>query len=382
MRPDADALSSASRQRQIEVQRLLTRYMPEAMSDGIVKTAIVRNFPVSDHARQFLAGCTAEGRSMGFIVDTFITGGDNEFCRQLIEKISQADYDGLVLSHGGADFTAEALKPALEKGIKVVTFDALPCKNGNPAGGILDGVTSTSQDDITLARISVEALLNQHNRLKERQSPAEPLRVIRAWFGPGILPLDSRQTVYDGLIRAGTITEAAVIAPRDFAASREGIRDALTAILPRFPEGTVDAVWAPYDDFARGCMDALNTAGRRDIMLTSIDISDDDIKMMLDNSAVWIGTAAADPGLIGIVNMRILAAKLAGEFTPDTHIFNVRFVKTSELNRMVNMSNIAFTVSGWEGDAGLYDQYPWMTALKTAGGKQRDITHAENGIRQ
>jgi simple sugar transport system substrate-binding protein len=390
-RDDAEALSSASWQRRITVQRLFQQYMPQAAADGVIKTAIVRNLSISDHARQFLEACVSEGRSMGFTVDTFVTNGNNERCRNLMAKIALADYDGIILSQGSLEFTAAALQPVIEKGIKIVTFDALPYNNGDPNGGILPGLTSTAQDDQRLAQISLDALIayangvhcvnpvtkkvnNSQDSVTSLESQvnggARPARVIRVWFGPGIPPLDARQKVYDEYVRLGKIEEAAVICPRDFVFAAEGARESLAAMLPRIPEGSVDAIWAPYDEFARGCMDALNTAGRKDIRLVSVDISNDDIKMMLDNAAVWLCTAAADPALAGLVNMRILAAKLAGEPTPDTYTFPVRLVETAQLTRMVNMSNITLAINGWESDAGIFDQYSWMDELKAARGKQ------------
>jgi simple sugar transport system substrate-binding protein len=331
--------------------------MGDAMADGVVKIAIVRSLAVGDHTRQFLDACVSEGRSMGFMVDTFIVEGD-EYCRELITRISEADYDGLILSHGSADFTYPALKPVLDRGIKVVTFDALPYENGDPNNGILPGVTSTSQDDRKLARLSLEALISH--------SGERPAKVIRAWAGPGIPPLDERLLVYDEFVREGKIEELALITPKDFAFSRIGIRDALAVILPHFPEGTVDAVWAPYDEFAKGALDALNEAGRGDIKLISIDISNDDIKLMMAYPSVWVCTAAVDPGLIGTVNMRLLAAKLAGEIVPDTYIFDAQIVETSSLNHAINMANMALMIPGWGQAENLFDNYPWMAELKTA----------------
>jgi simple sugar transport system substrate-binding protein len=327
------------------------------MEDGVVKVAIVRNLAVGDHTRQFLESCVSEGRAMGFTVDTFITGGDDERCRELIARIAEADYDGLILSNGGA-FTYDALKPLADRGIKAVTFDALPYKNGV----IAPGVTSTAQDDAKLAEISLEAILSRFG--KER-----PPRIIRVWFGPGIPPLDRRLEVYSRFLREGKIEELALVGPPDFAFSRTGTREALAAVLPLFPPGSVDALWAPYDEFAKGCADALEAASRKDIKLISIDISNDDIRLMQDHGDLWLCTAAVDPGLIGAVNMRILAAKFAGETAPESYSFEGRLVETAGLNRGVNMANMALTVPGWKDAKDPFGSYPWMEELKRAGGK-------------
>ena len=55
---------------------ILTRYMPYAMDDGVIKIAVVRSQSVSEHIWQFLSDCVSEGRSMGFTVDTFIVRED------------------------------------------------------------------------------------------------------------------------------------------------------------------------------------------------------------------------------------------------------------------------------------------------------------------
>ena len=347
------------------VRKLLEQYMPEQMADGMVKVAIVRNLALGDHTRQFLEGCLSEGRAMGFTVDTFITGGDNDRCRELILRIADADYDGLILSHGDAGFTYNALKPAVDRHIKVVTFDALPYKNGDPDGEILPGVTSTAQDDVNLARLSLEMILSQFAETAGG-TPQRPVRVIRVWAGPGISPLDRRQVIYDEFVRDGRIEEAAWVAPRDFAFARSGVRESLSSLLPELPEGSVDAIWASYDEFAKGCIDALEEAGRTDIKMVSIDISSDDIKLMLEHAEVWNATVAVDPRLIGIVNMRLLAAKFAGETTPERYTFEVQAVETPALNHRINMANIAAVVQDWGREQGIFDGYPWMTELKTS----------------
>ncbi|MDR2482617.1 MAG: hypothetical protein LBD08_03185, partial [Treponema sp.] len=65
--------------------------------------------------------------------------------------------------------------------------------------------------------------------------------------------------------------------------------------------------------------------------------------------------------------MRILAAKFAGEPTPDMYNFEAQLVETSSLSRQINMGNIAEVVPGWGQKQGLFDHYPWMAEIKAAG---------------
>ena len=137
------------------------------------------------------------------------------------------------------------------------------------------------------------------------------------------------------------------------------------SILPGLPAGSVDAIWGSYDELAKGCLDALNEVGRTDIKIMSIDISDNDMDLMRANKFTWLSTAAVDPKLIGIVNMRLLAMKFAGETTPDTFLLEAQLVETKVLDASVNMSNIAKVVEGWGNDEGIFDGFDWMNELKS-----------------
>lgn len=185
-------------------------------------------------------------------------------------------------------------------------------------------------------------------------------------MGPGIPPLDRRQVIYDQFVKEGKITEVALVGPVDAANARGGTQDVLAALLPRYPQGTVDAIWGSYDELAKGCLQALEDAGRIDIKIMSIDISNDDINLMLSYPDVWVSTAAVDPKLIGIADMRLLAAKFAGESTPDTYNLDAQGVKTSDLKSSINMGNIATVVPGWGQEQGVFDGYNWMAELKAA----------------
>ncbi len=358
--PAESAESSAPAGDTTAVADLLKKYMPDQMADGKIKVAVIRNLAAGDHTQQFLEGCTSEGEALGFTVDTYVTDGDNAKCQETIAQVIQKDYDGLILSHGEAGYTYDSLLPAVEKGMKVVTFDSVPYKNGDPNGEILEGVTSTAQEDAKLAELSLGSIVSHFDESKQ------PIKVIRAWMGPGIPPLDRRQVVYDKYVAEGKIQEVALVGPVDFSNARGGTQDALAAILPKFPEGTVDAIWGSYDELAKGCLQALNDAGRTDIKIMSIDISNDDINLMLKNSDVWVSTAAVDPKLIGIADMRLLAAKFAGEETPDTYNLDAQGVDTTQLNSSINMTNIATVVNGWGQEKGVFDSYAWMAEIKAA----------------
>lgn len=341
-----------------KVVEILKEKMPEQMKDGKIKVAVVRNLAAGDHTQQFLDGCVSEGKALGFEVDTFVTDGDNAKAQETIAQVIQKDYDGLIVSHAEAGYCYDSLKPAVDKGMKVVTFDSVPYPGGDTTKPILEGVTSTAQEDPDLAKLSLDSLV-------EGNPDKKPVKVIRAWMGPGIPPLDKRQVIYDQYVKEGKIQEVELVGPVNASDARGGTQEALAAILPKYPEGKVDAIWGSYDELAKGCLQALNDAGRKDIKIFSIDVSNDDINLMLANKDVWRSTAAVDPKLIGIADMRILAAKFAGEKTPDTFNLPAQLVKTDVLNDKINMTNIQTVVEGWGLEKGIFDGYDWMKSIKS-----------------
>ncbi|MCL1812649.1 MAG: substrate-binding domain-containing protein [Treponema sp.] len=348
-----------------DLDKLYQQYFPDQVkfANGVIKIAVIRNLNAGDHTQQFLDGCVSEGTAMGFVVDTFITNGDNAKCQETIAQVIQKDYAGIILSHGEAGYTYDALKPAVDKGMKVVTFDSVPYLNGDPNGTILTGVTSTAQEDYKLAELSLSSIVSNFPADKQ------PIKVVRAWMGPGVPPLDRRQTIYDRYVNEGKIVEVALVGPVDYSNPRGGTQDSFAALLPRLTPGTVDAIWGSYDELGKGCLQALNDAGRTDILLMSIDISNDDINLMLEYPDIWVSTAAVDPKLIGISNMRLLAAKFAGESTPDTYNLDAQGVKTTQLNSSINMTNIATVVPGWGQEQGVWDHFGWMAEIKAAAKK-------------
>jgi simple sugar transport system substrate-binding protein len=307
------------------------------------KVAVVRNLANGDHTQQFLAGCVAEGEAFGFEVDTFVTDGDDAKCQETVAQVISKDYDAIILSHGQLSYSYEALKPAIDKGMKVVTFDTMPFKDGDADGELLEGVTSTAQDDYKLAELSLGYMMEEF----EKNGGTYPMKVLKTFMGPGIPPLDRRNEIYTKLEEEGKIETVQVISPSDNANARGDMTTKTEAILPTIAEGSVDAIWGCYDELAKGVLQALIDAGRKDIPMYTIDVSNDDIQLMVENKDVWKSTAAVDPKLIGIVDMRLVAMKLAGEETPEYFNLNANNILTTQLKTGDTMEDLGTIVEGW-----------------------------------
>lgn len=307
------------------------------------KVAVVRNLAAGDHTQQFLDGCVSEGKKFGWTVDTFVTDGDDAKAQETVAQVIAKGYDGLIVSHGQLSYSYDMLKPARDKGMAVVTFDTMPFKDGDANGLLLDGVTSTAQNDQALAELSLGYMMKEF----EAKGGKYPMKVLKTFMGPGIPPLDRRNEIYTKLEDEGKIKTLEVIAPSDSANARGDMTNKTAAILPKYPEGSVDAIWGCYDELAKGVLQALNDAGRTDIPMYTIDVSNDDIQLMVKNPQVWKSTAAVDPKLIGIVDTRLLALKLLGAETPSYFDLNASNIETTQLSAETTMGDLGKIVDGW-----------------------------------
>ncbi|MFV0440355.1 MAG: substrate-binding domain-containing protein [Lachnospirales bacterium] len=316
-----------------------------------IKIAVVRNLPSDDHTAQFLNGAKTEGESFGYEVDTFISNGDDAKFQELVAQQIEKGYDGLIISHGKLEYSNAMLQPALDKGIEVVTFDTVFEDDIIP-----EGITSTSQDDLALAELSLDEIV--------ASSENSPAKVIKLWYGPGVPPLDRRDVVYRKYEEEGLIETVEFIGPSTLDDVQGEVTTRVAAVLPKYAEGEVDAMWGSWDELAKGGLNALNEANRKDINLVSIDVSNQDINFMTEPDSIWSATAAVDPTLIGQVNMRILAKKLNDEETPETYDLAAHLIKAEDLSEDTTMANLIDVVPGW----GVSDAFnePWMDELREA----------------
>lgn len=324
--------------------------VPAGIKEGL-KIAVVRNLASDDHTKQFFDGARTEGESFGFKVDTFLAENDDAKFQELVAQAIEKGYDGLIISHGKKDYSYDMLKPAVDKGIKVVTFDTVIDKDGKN----LPEITTTAQDDFKLAELSL-------NEIISLSKDGKPVRVIKLWWGPGVPPLDRRQTIYGPLEAAGKIQTLETVGPSNFSDVQGDIATKVGALLAKYPEGTVDAIWGSWDEMAKGAYRALTEAGRKDIKLISIDVSNQDMNLMREADSVWLSTAAVDPKLIGLVNMRLLAKKLAGEETPADYNLEAKLIKKTDLKADTNMLSLKDVIPGW-GKSDAFNE-PWMDTLR------------------
>ncbi|EZP59127.1 sugar ABC transporter substrate-binding protein [Exiguobacterium sp. RIT341] len=321
-----------------------------------VKIAVIRNLASDDHTKQFLDGARSEGEALGFKVSTFISEGNDVKFKELVAQAIQQDYDGLIISHGKEDYAYDMIKPAVDKGLKVVTFDTVTKKKG----ASLQDVTETFQNDHQLAKLSLDEVTKVTDK--------KPVRVIKLWFGPGFAPLDRRQEIYKTYEADGKIKTLETVGPTNFQDVQGDIATKMNAILAKYPKGSVDAVWGAWDEVAKGAYKSLKDNKRQEIPLISIDVSNQDINLMREKGSNWVSTSAVDPFLIGQTDMRLLAKKIAGEKTPDSFDLDAKLVEQKALRQDTTMYNLDTIIKGWSTSDKFNE--PWMDRLRDVHKKQ------------
>ncbi|MBH5318620.1 sugar ABC transporter substrate-binding protein [Paenibacillus sp. GSMTC-2017] len=329
--------------------------LPAALKEkGDINIKVIRKIGGDDHTAQFLAGAKQEGEALGFNVDTFSANGDTAKFLDAIEQAAGSNADAVILSHGDDPATVDAVKKLRDKGIEVVAFDSLP------AVGEVSGVTLTSQKDEALAQYALDQLVKEKG---------EEAKIVYLWVD-GFPPMVRRNNVYqETLTKYAGIKEVGRFGVASDNTAVE-TQNAVAALLTKHPKGEIDAIFATWDAFAIGATRALVEAGRTEIKIYGIDVSNADLQLMQEDNSPWVATAAVDAKMVGAVNVRIAAKKLAGEETPATFDLDAALITQEDLkksDKAVNVSTLADIIPGW----GTTDAFEtdWIKALKEANAK-------------
>ncbi|WP_096156546.1 sugar ABC transporter substrate-binding protein [Bacillus sp. FJAT-45066] len=337
--------SSSNQSNNVSFENVPERF---ATGDG-AKIKVIRKIGGDDHTAQFLAGAKEEGESLGFEVEVFTANGDTAKFHDAIEQALNQDFDGFIISHGDDAATVDAVKKLVDNGKSVVTFDS------NLDLASIEGVTLTSQDDEALASLALNQLVADFNG---------EANIVYLWVD-GFPPMVRRNNVYTQVLAENSglkEVERFGVAAADTSVQTQ---NAVAAMLNKHPKGSIDAIFATWDAFAIGAARAIREAGRDEIKIYGIDVSNADLQEIQSEGSSWKYTAAVDPKTIGAVNLRILAKKLAGEETPQHFDLDAALISQDELREAsepVNMVNLNNIVEGW-GTSTVFEE-DWMKVLK------------------
>jgi len=322
------------------------------------KIAYILNAATTEIFEMAFESAKTEGKKLGITVDCYSSDGDDLKYQDMVSQCVELGYDGLLLSHLKSEYAYDLVMGLLEKGIEVTVND---CVFIGPDGAEcnIEGVTRMTQDDWAMTHDSLDYMVNMVLADKER-----PLKVIKLWTGPGIVSMDQRQEEYKLWEEQGLIETLEIIGPTD-PTNREGSVCAnLSAVLAKYPEGSVDFIWSAYDAYARGALQALLDAGRTDIPIVTIDVSNQDLNYMLEYPDIWRGCCCTHYATVGEQGVRITAMRLHGDDDQleEFYMLKPSLLTSEQIKTGMNVLNLNEHIEGY----GVNDDHltDWMKEVQ------------------
>ena len=293
---------------------------PAPFDEDGVRIALVRQLSNGDFFQAYLSGAERQAEALNVELRVFDAAGDAALQATMMEQAIALGVDGIVVQHGLTENMAAGVARAREAGIPVVAFDV---NVNNPE------VPQIEQSDHLLARMVMEQAIADHGDAFDAGYV----------YVAGFAPLDRRDEVWrefkDTYPGINEVAQWGVV--NDTVAN--SVADQAAAVLRANPEITV--VVAPYDEFARGTMIAVNEAGLGDqIDIYSADVSTANIQQMREEGSPWVATAATNPAVVGEVSVRALAMLMAGE-DPGAQVVVPPALVTQDMLRELDIQNMA-----------------------------------------
>jgi simple sugar transport system substrate-binding protein len=220
----------------------------------------------------------------------------------------------------------------------------------------IPGVTTTFQDDKALAEESLSALVSNF--------PDKTPKIIKMWIA-GFPPMERREVIYQKYIKTGKIKELETVGEVGDFTNVSGLNaNAIGSLLTKYRKGEIDAIWGSWDAFATGGYTALVENGRTEVKIFGIDVSNADLQLMQSKDSPWIMTAAADAQLVGVINLRLLLKKIAGESIPATFEIPATTIYQKDLSGSTTVETLA-VVYDTRGKSESFNE-DWMKAIRKA----------------
>ncbi len=294
------------------------------------EVALILQQNLGTFSAQYIAGVEEQVESFGGKVTVFNSEGDLAKMASNLDAAINQGADAILIDHGTKEALNQGVEKAVEKGIPVVAFDA---------GVDVEGVVSLEQGDQLMAEQTLTKLAEDHNG---------EANIVKIWTA-GFAPMERRQIAYEQFLKDNPgIKEVAAFG----AATQNTALDTqaqMEAILKQYPnEGDITAVWAAWDEFAKGAVRAIEQAGRTDIKVYSIDMSDEDLQMIQKDSSPWVASAAVDPTDIGRIQVRYAYQLINGEQPEEKVVLEPVFIDAGELpDETVTTETLSEHIEGW-----------------------------------
>ncbi len=258
-----------------------------------VHIALIRQMVEGEFMQMYRAGAQRQADLLGIKLTVFGKNMDNQAEANFVYQAINMKVDGIIIDHGLTETMKKPAADAVKAGIPVVAFD-VDLKNPE--------INQIAQDDHLLGLMALQALVKDFNGKAN----------VGYVYVAGCLPLDKRDVSFQKIKKEYPgIKEVARTGTFESPFSVKNA-DQVKAVLRAHPE--INAYFAPYDEFAKGVIMALEETRMTDkVKVYSADISTQDIQLMIKEGSPWAATAATNPAAIGATSVRAIAMKIAGE---------------------------------------------------------------------
>ena len=281
--------------------------------------AVIRQALEGEFLQMWQDGAQKQADLMGIKLTVFGKNMDNQAQADFVYQAINMKVDGIILDHGLPETLQKPAADAVAAGIPVVAFEV---DVNNPE------INQITQDNYALGKASLEAMIKDYNEMAN----------IGYIYFAGQLPLDKRDEAFTDLKKR--FPNMKEVARSGTLESPFAVKNAeqVKAVLKTHPQ--INAYFAPFDEFAKGVVLALEEEGLTDkIKVYSVDITTQDIELMIKDGSPWAATAATSPRLIGALSVRALALKVAGEPIPH-EIFITPTLFTQDMLRKAGVKNM------------------------------------------
>ncbi|MBE2319019.1 sugar ABC transporter substrate-binding protein [Solirubrobacter sp. CPCC 204708] len=265
--------------------------LPEKFQAG-VEVALVRQLASGDFFQQWLLGAEEQAKALNIDLRISDARNNNDQHATDLQRAIDSKPDAIIVDHGLATTVNPLIDDAVKAGIPVVVFDV---ENDNP-----EVVEIQQSDEEAGTRIGEELV-------KGIGGEGE----VGYVYVPGFAPLDRRNRGWDEVKKANSAIKEVAQFGEVSDSTANDTQEQANAVITANPE--LKAVLAPYDEFAKGVVNALEAANKTDVKVYGADISTPDIGVMTKEGSPWVATIATDPANVGRVAVRAAALKLNGD---------------------------------------------------------------------
>jgi ribose transport system substrate-binding protein len=228
-----------------------------------------------------------------------LTTPDNNAYINLLQTTEAAEHpDGYILMPTSATALLPALRKVSSAGAKISFIDST-------VPGLKSATTFIGTDNVTAGRQAAQWLIQNASLAKSRE-------VGMVENAPGITSTDDRAAGFKAALKGSgfkVVAQAASTNPCDTNFARTSVQNFLTA------HPNIGAIFNVCDPFALGAVQALQAAGKRDVLNVGVDGIPANVKGIASNKS-YNADVAQNPALIGVAGVKYMALALSGQSVP------------------------------------------------------------------